>query len=75
MVEAGRALGTGRPSLAQDVMKGRRTEVEELNGYVVRKGRQAGVPTPVNRAIVAVTKRVEAGELEPSLSNLKLIEY
>ena len=75
IVEAGRALGTGRPSLAQDVMKGRKTEVEELNGYVVRKGRQVGVPTPVNRAIVALTKQVEAGELEPSLSNLKLIEY
>jgi 2-dehydropantoate 2-reductase len=75
MVEAGRAIGTGRPSLAQDVMKGRKTEVDELNGYVVNKGRQVGVPTPVNQAVVALTKRVEAGELEPSLSNLKHIEY
>jgi 2-dehydropantoate 2-reductase len=75
IVEAGRNIGTGRPSLAQDVMKGRKTEVEELNGYVVKKGLQVGVPTPVNRAIVALTKRVEAGDLEPSLSNLEHIEY
>jgi 2-dehydropantoate 2-reductase len=75
MVEAGKAVGNVRPSLALDIFKGRRTEIEQLNGYVVRKGRQAGIPTPVNQAIVALTKRVEAGELEASVSNLEHIEY
>ena len=74
IAEAGKTIGTGRPSLAQDVMKGRKTEVEYLNGYVARKGKEAGVPTPVNSAIVELTKRLEAGELEPSISNLKRIE-
>ena len=75
ILEVSKSIGTGRPSLAQDVMKGRRTEVDDLNGYVVRKGGEVGVPTPVNEAIVEVTKRVETGELKPSLSNLKHIEY
>lgn len=72
-MEAGRQLGTGRPSLLQDVLKGRRTEIDFLNGYVVRKGREVGVPTPMNEAIVALTKRLEAGELKPSLANLQLL--
>ena len=71
--EHGRSLAEGRPSLAQDVMKGRKTEVEYLNGYVVRKGEELGIEAPVNRAVLELTKRVEAGELEPSLSNLDLL--
>jgi len=72
-VEAGRNLGTGRPSLLQDMLKGRRTEVDYLNGYVVRKGREIGVPTPMNAAIVEVTKRMEAGELKQGPANLSLL--
>jgi len=72
-VEAGRDLGMGRPSLLQDLLKGRRTEVDYLNGYVVRKGREVGVPTPVNEAIVEVTKRVEAGDLRQDPANLGLL--
>ena len=71
--ERGRQLGSGRPSLLQDVMKGRRTEVEYLNGYVVRKGKGVGVPTPMNEAIVEVTKRLEAGELAQAPANLQLL--
>ncbi len=70
----GKSLGAGRPSLAQDVIKGRSTEVDFLNGVVVRKGREIGVPTPVNEQVVALTKRVEAGELTPSRSNFALID-
>jgi ketopantoate reductase len=40
---------------------------------VVRKGREVGVPTPVNEAIVEVTKRVEAGELRQDPANLDLL--
>ena len=72
-VEAGRSVGAGRPSLLQDVMKGRHTEVDYLNGYVVRKGREVDVPTPMNEAIVQVTKRMEAGELKPNPGNLMLL--
>jgi 2-dehydropantoate 2-reductase len=72
-IERGRALGAGRPSLLQDMMKGRRTEVDYLNGYVVRKGREAGVPTPMNEAVVEVTKRIEGGELKQGPANITLL--
>ena len=72
-VERGRSVGSGRPSLLQDVMKGRRTEVDYLNGYVVRKGREVGVPTLTNQAIVEVTKRIERGELAQGPANLQLL--
>ncbi len=60
----------GRPSLLQDVMKGRRTEVDFLNGYVVKKGKEVGVPTPMNEAIVGLMKRLERGEIKPDPSAL-----
>jgi 2-dehydropantoate 2-reductase len=46
----------GRPSMLQDVMKRRRTEVEYLNGYVVEQGRRVGVKTPFNEAVVAAVR-------------------
>jgi len=73
MVESGKKLGDGIPSLAQDISKGRRTEIDYLNGYVIDKGREAGVPTPMNEAILDLTKRVESGELVPHLDNIWLI--
>jgi len=54
----------GRPSTAQDIDKGRRTEIDFINGLVVRKGHEAGVPTPLNETITRVVKRVESGELK-----------
>jgi 2-dehydropantoate 2-reductase len=71
-VEGGRTVGAGRPSLLQDVLKARRTEIDHLNGLVARKGRETGIPTPMNDAIITVTKRVESGELTPAPENLKL---
>ena len=73
MMEASKTIGTGRPSLAQDLLKGRTTEVDFLNGYVVRKGAEVGIPTPVNQAIVDLTHRVSRGEIEQSLSNIELV--
>lgn len=61
----------GRPSLLQDVIKGRRTEVDELNGYVVKKGQELGVPTPMNQAIVDVMKALERGEIKPHPANVE----
>jgi 2-dehydropantoate 2-reductase len=71
-VEGGRRVGAGRPSLLQDVLKGRRTEIDYLNGLVARKGRDVGVPTPMNDAVITVTKQVESGELKPGPENLTL---
>ena len=57
-------------SMSQDVKKGRRSEIDHMNGYVVRKGQGVGVPTPVSAAIVAAMHEVDAGRLKPDPSNL-----
>jgi 2-dehydropantoate 2-reductase len=51
IAEIARKRGGGQPSLLQDVIKKRRTEIDYLNGYVVEQGRAAGVPTPFNEAV------------------------
>ena len=61
----------GRPSLLQDVLRGRRTEVEELNGYVASAGRRLGVPTPVNDALVREMTRHTAGAFRPDPKHLE----
>jgi 2-dehydropantoate 2-reductase len=52
-----------RPSMGQDMAKGRRTEIDFLNGLVVEKGREAGIPTPANEGIIAAVHKVERGEV------------
>jgi 2-dehydropantoate 2-reductase len=51
----------GKPSFLQDVLKGRRTEVEYLNGYVAEKGRAKGVPTPWNDKVVEIVNGLGPG--------------
>jgi 2-dehydropantoate 2-reductase len=41
-------LGAGGSSMLTDLQMGRRLEFEALNGYVARKGRELGIPTPYN---------------------------
>jgi 2-dehydropantoate 2-reductase len=57
--------GAHRPSMGQDMVKGRRTEIDFINGFVVDKGQEAGVATPANAALTDIVKRVEKGELKP----------
>ena len=71
MAAGATGLASGRPSLLQDVMRGRRTEINELNGYVVAQGRRLGVPTPFNEAIVAEVNRHGVGTLRPDPKNLE----
>jgi 2-dehydropantoate 2-reductase len=47
-------------STARDIVRGARTEIDALNGFVVRRGASVGVPTPVNQALVALVKLREA---------------
>jgi 2-dehydropantoate 2-reductase len=54
-----------RPSMGQDMLKGRRTEIEFLNGFVVREGEKVGIAARANGALTDVVKRVERGELKP----------
>jgi 2-dehydropantoate 2-reductase len=48
-----------KASMLQDVEARRQTEVDYLNGGIVRFGQQSGIPTPLNRAILALVKGVE----------------
>jgi 2-dehydropantoate 2-reductase len=47
-------------STAQDLARGKPTEIDHLNGYVVRQGEKLGVPTPANRALHALVKLLES---------------
>jgi 2-dehydropantoate 2-reductase len=46
-------------STAQDIGRGKRTEIDALNGHVVRRGADLGIPTPVNQALHALVKVLE----------------
>lgn len=58
-----RAVG-GKGSMLQDVQARRRTEIDVINGAVVRAGERHGVPTPHNRAMVNMTRALEAAYLQ-----------
>ncbi len=47
-------------STAQDLMRGKPSEIDFLNGFVVRRGEALGVPTPANRVLWTVVRLVEA---------------
>jgi 2-dehydropantoate 2-reductase len=54
-----------RPSMGQDIQKGRRTEIGELNGFIVRKAQEVGCAAPTHERIVEIVRRVERGEVMP----------
>ena len=53
-------------SMSQDVRKGRKSEIDHLNGLVSRRGAETGIPTPYNDSVVAL----DAGNLKPSPDNI-----
>ena len=56
--------------MAQDVTKGRPTEIDYMNGHVVAQGRRSGVPTPVSAAVVDVMHEVDSGTRKPAPENI-----
>jgi 2-dehydropantoate 2-reductase len=63
-----------RPSLLQDVIKSRRTEIDQLNGYIAGMGKQLDIATRMNDAVVDIFRRFDTGELNPSPSNLEILK-
>lgn len=54
-----------RPSMGQDMQKGRRTEIDFINGLVVREGAKVGRSCEANKALTEIVTRVERNELRP----------
>jgi 2-dehydropantoate 2-reductase len=59
-----------KASMAQDVAKGRPTEIDYMNGFVVEKGREAGVPTPVSAAVVETVGEIDRGQRKQAAENI-----
>ena len=62
--------GRGANTTLQDHLKGRLSEVDLINGFVVEEGRKRGIPTPANETMVEMTRRIFMGELKPNPGNL-----
>jgi 2-dehydropantoate 2-reductase len=60
-----RTASEQRPSMGQDMQKGRRTEIEFLNGLVVREAEKMGLTCRANAVLTDIVKRVERGDLKP----------
>ncbi len=60
-------------SMAQDVHKGRHSEIDFMNGLICRKGRETGVPTPYHDAIVGAMHGIDDGSLAPGPDKVDLI--
>jgi 2-dehydropantoate 2-reductase len=63
-LETYRLIGPHPPSLAVDVARGRRSEIEAQLGEVVRRGQTAGVPTPTADVLTAVIRAKAPGHIE-----------
>jgi 2-dehydropantoate 2-reductase len=62
-----------RPSMGQDMLKGRRTEIDFINGLIAAKGQEVGRPAPTHVKLVAAVKQVELGKIPARPENLYAI--
>jgi 2-dehydropantoate 2-reductase len=63
--EGANAPGKHNVSMLQDVLAKRQTEVDFMNGAIAQRGEQAGVPTPLNRAVWQLIKGLEHSWTDP----------
>jgi 2-dehydropantoate 2-reductase len=59
VLQVGEAMANALSSTGQDIARGKRTEIDSLNGYVARRGAELGVATPVNQTLHALVKLLE----------------
>jgi 2-dehydropantoate 2-reductase len=69
----GFVLPTTKTTVLQDWIKGRHSEVDELNGLVVAEREKRGSAAPSNKAAVEIARRIERGDLKPGPENLDLL--
>ena len=58
--------GDVKPSMLQDFERGRKTEIDFINGYVVTLGHASGVPVLMNATITDLVHQIERGVLQPT---------
>ncbi|MGH7057370.1 MAG: ketopantoate reductase family protein, partial [Acetobacteraceae bacterium] len=58
-----------RPSMGQDMLKARRTEIDFMNGFIVEKAAEAGLTAPAHKLLTETVRRVERGELAAAAQN------
>ncbi len=58
-IAVAQATAENQSSMLQDVKKGKKTEINAINGAIVRYGEKYGIPTPVNRVLTALVKGIE----------------
>lgn len=59
-----------RPSMGQDMAKGRRTEIEFMNGFIAREGARAGIAAPTHEMLTRQVLRVERGDIPARPENV-----
>lgn len=62
--------GDSKPSMLQDFERGRRTEIDFINGYVAQLGKQMGLPVAMNVAITDMVHLIEQGQIQPHPTRL-----
>ncbi len=62
-----------RPSMGQDMLKGRRTEIDFMNGFIAAKGAEVGLAAGAHLALTEAVKRVERGEVAAGPENVTSI--
>jgi 2-dehydropantoate 2-reductase len=67
-------VSRGRTAPIHDHIKGRRSEMEFISGVVSKKGRELGIPTPFNDAVVEIDRAINRGELKMDRSNFELLK-
>ena len=66
--------GSSRTAPIHDHIKGRRSEMEYITGVVTRKGRELGIPTPFNDAVLEIDRRINRGAIRMDASNFDLLK-
>lgn len=60
-----------KSSSLQSLERGNKTEIDFLNGYIVRKAAEYGIATPVNSKVVSMIKEIEAGKRKIGIENFE----
>ena len=70
----GRKFRNIRSSSLQSIESGRKSEIDFLNGYIVKEGEKLGVKTPLNKFVLDDVHLIEEGKKKPSLEGLEALE-